>query len=168
VECCAKGTSAIVAGVASVGWRDPRQAVRLKGALVPRGDRQLADEAARWRAQGWTYKQIAEEWQQQHGFNARVAFRLAHGLTQQGVADRWNERWPSDTDSPKTAKHLAYWEAWPDASGRTPSLDTLNRLACIYQCSAGDLLGGEDHSGLDPNSPRGEHARAGVACPSHT
>ncbi|MGH3569791.1 MAG: hypothetical protein ACRDRH_28025, partial [Pseudonocardia sp.] len=34
-------------------------------------------------------------------------------------------------------------------SGRRPSLDTLNKLAFLYQCSAGELLDGQDHSHLD-------------------
>ncbi|MBV1854552.1 NUDIX domain-containing protein [Catellatospora sp. NEAU-YM18] len=88
--------------------------------------------------------------------------RLAHGLTQAEVASRWNDLWPDPV--PKTAKHISYWEIWPEAGGRAPSLDTLNRLALIYQCSAGDLLGGEDHTYLDsaasaalapPSTPRG-------------
>lgn len=74
--------------------------------------------------------------------------RLAHGMTQADVAARWNELWPEPV--PRTAKQISYWEIWPAAGGRTPSLETLNRLAMIYQCRAGDLLGGEDHSSLDP------------------
>lgn len=73
--------------------------------------------------------------------------RLAHGLTQAQVADRWNDLWPETT--PKTAKHISYWEIWPETGGRAPSLDTLNRLAMLYHCRAGDLLGGEDHTYLD-------------------
>jgi tetratricopeptide (TPR) repeat protein len=104
------------------------------------------------RAQGWTTKQIAVEWQDAHRFNARAAFRLANGLTQQDVADRWNEQWPSVADTPKTAKHIAYWEAWPSPSGRAPSLETLNRLAFIYRCSAADLLAGADYTDYTDDS----------------
>ena len=100
------------------------------------------------RAAGWSYGQIAAEWRQRHGFNSRVAFRLAHGLTQSEVAQRWNEQWP-DPQSPKTAKQISYWEIWPAPGGRCPSLDTLNRLAYLYRCSAGELLGGADYSHLD-------------------
>jgi hypothetical protein len=102
------------------------------------------------RAQGWTYRDIANRFRAERNVNSRVAFRLAHGLTQQGVADRWNELWPCDDgETPITYKHISYWEAWPTKSGRTPSLKTLNRLARIYCCRANDLLDGEDYSQLD-------------------
>jgi len=105
-------------------------------------------EAEQLRAAGWTYRRIAAEWRQRYGFNSRVAFRLAHGLTQADVASRWNEQWP-DPDSPKTAKQISYWEIWPAPGGRCPSVDTLNRLAYLYRCSAGELLDGKDYSHLD-------------------
>jgi hypothetical protein len=133
---------------------------------MPRRGRELAEEAARLRSRGWTYKQIAARWQEQHGFNPRVAFRHACGLTQQQVADRWNERWPSDNDSPKTGKHLAYWEAWPGETGRAPSLETLNRLAFIYQCSTADLLESEDYSYLDTASGGIDESQAAAVEPA--
>lgn len=74
--------------------------------------------------------------------NSRVAYRHAHGLTQQQVAEQWNDLWPSD--KPLTHKQVSYWEAWPLSSGRPPSIDDLNRLARIYQCSAAELLDGAD------------------------
>jgi hypothetical protein len=120
---------------------------------VPRHARRLSREVAALRAQGWTTKQIAVEWQGAYSFNARVAFRLANDLTQQDVADRWNEQWPSEVDAPKTAKHIAYWEAWPNPSGRTPSLETLDRLAFIYRCSIADLLDGGDYTDGSVNAP---------------
>jgi len=120
--------------------------------VVPRSARSFKQEADALRAQGWTYRQIAADWVRRYGVNSRVAFRLAHGLTQADVALRWNDEWP-DEESPKTAKHISYWEAWPAPSGRTPSLDTLNKLAFLYECAAGDLLDGEDHSDRDRATP---------------
>jgi hypothetical protein len=115
---------------------------------------ELAGLREQLRAQGWTYRDIAARFRLERNVNSRVAFRLAHGLTQQGVADRWNELWPSDdAETPITYKHISYWEAWPTKSGRTPSLKTLNRLARIYCCRANDLLDGEDYSGLDSAFP---------------
>jgi transcriptional regulator with XRE-family HTH domain len=105
-------------------------------------------------------------WQEQHGFNPRVAFRHARGLTQQQVADRWNERWPSDKDAPKTGKHLAYWEAWPGETGRAPSVETLNRLAFIYQCGAADLLEGENYSHLDTAIGGSDESQAAAVEPA--
>lgn len=116
-----------------------------------RSARSYRQEARRLREDGWTYQRIAAGWVQRYGFNPRVASRLAHGLTQAEVADKWNALWP-DLHSPKTAKHISYWEIWPAPGGRAPSLDTLNRLALIFQCHADDLLGGEDYTHLDPAS----------------
>src|SRR5215211_2103448 len=116
---------------------------------MARNARSYQAEAEQLRARGWTYKQIVVEWKRRYGFNSRVAFRLAHGLTQVEVARLWNERWP-DPQYPKSAKQFSYWETWPNPGGRMPSVDTLNRLACLYYCSAGDLLDGEDYSHLDP------------------
>ena len=100
------------------------------------------------RAQGATYREIARVIAARMRVNSRVAFRYAHGLTQQQVADRWNELWPS-AEQPMTAKQISYWETWPSPTGRAPSPETLNRLARIYLCRAADLLDGEDYSGLD-------------------
>jgi len=117
---------------------------------MARTARALRAEALQLRQSGWTFSAIAKDWSARHGLNPRVAMRLAHGLTQAQVAERWNDLWPDPI--PKTAKHISYWEIWPEPGGRAPSLDTLNHLAMIYQCSAGDLLGGEDHTDLDPAS----------------
>lgn len=62
--------------------------------------------------------------------------RLAAGLTQQEVADRWSAVWPDD---PKSAKRVHYWET----GAATPSLPTLRRLARILGCRVGDLIDDE-------------------------
>jgi transcriptional regulator with XRE-family HTH domain len=116
----------------------------------PSQKEELAEVRDELRALGWTYRDIADRLRCERKVNSRVAFRLAHGLTQQEVADRWNELWPCDDgETPITYKHISYWEAWPTKSGRTPSLKTLNRLARIYCCRANDLLDGEDYSDFD-------------------
>lgn len=131
---------------------------------MARSARSLREEAERLRRAGWSYQRIAAEWAQRDRLNPRVAFRLAHGLTQAEVAERWNSLWPDPV--PRTAKHISYWEVWPASGGRTPSLETLNRLAMIYQCAAGDLLGGEDYTHLDP-ATAAHAASASQAATSH-
>jgi 8-oxo-dGTP diphosphatase len=131
---------------------------------MARSARNLREEAERLRRDGWSYQQIAADWRQRHHLNPRVAFRLAHGLTQAEVAHRWNGLWAEPV--PRTAKHISYWEVWPAPGGRAPSLETLNRLAMIYQCAAGDLLGGEDYTHLDP-ATAAHAASATEAATSH-
>lgn len=60
--------------------------------------------------------------------------RMARGMTQQEVADRWCAEFP---DEPKTAKYIACWEA----GTRAASVPTLRRLAGIYRCTVAELLG---------------------------
>ncbi len=109
----------------------------------------VAQLSAELRGQNRTYREIAERIRREHRVNTRVAFRMAHGLTQAQVAERWNVQWP-DAEAPKTDKQISYWEAWPAPSGRAPSPETLNRLAFLYRCNAGELLDGDDYSHLDP------------------
>src|ERR1035438_6420813 len=54
------------------------------------------------------------------------------GWIQREAAEAWNARWP---DEPKTFKNFSYWEVWPSGTGHAPSLDTLARLAELYECS---------------------------------
>jgi hypothetical protein len=48
-------------------------------------------------------------------------------------------------------KQISYWET----GERQPGRDSLNKLAFLYRCSAGVLLGGEDYSHLDPAAHNG-------------
>ncbi|GII56057.1 hypothetical protein Pth03_44460 [Planotetraspora thailandica] len=79
------------------------------------------------------------------GVNMRVAFRLALGLTQDGIADLYNQLWPSD--KPKTGKYISYWERWDgpgspaSPNAREPSYTDIIRLAQIYRCLIDDLIG---------------------------
>jgi hypothetical protein len=127
----------------------------------PRGhQKDLTQLRQELRAQGWTYVQIAGHIREIEHVNSRVAFRLAHGMTQQAVADRWNELFPSeDGTSMMTAKQISYWETWPQ-SGRKPDIEALNHLARIYCCQTADLLDGEDYRHLD------EAARQEIARPT--
>jgi hypothetical protein len=104
--------------------------------------------AAALRAAGKTWGEVAAAFRDEYAVNARVALRLAHGWSQGDAADRWNERWPDDM---KTFKNISYWERWPAASGYTPSLDVLTKLAELYDCHVAELLAdGIDHRERDP------------------
>lgn len=111
---------------------------------------EIAARSRELRRQGWSWRQIAAQIAQQERVNARVAFRLAHGLSQQAVADRWNELFlGEDGEKPLTGKQISYWETWPQ-SGREPSLTALDRLARIYQCDVKDLLDSTDYGQPNP------------------
>lgn len=69
------------------------------------------------------------------GLSARKAIRLVRGWTQEEAAAEWARRF----GEPKAAKQFSYWENWPH-SGHPPSLDKLDRLAQLYECSSADLL----------------------------
>jgi transcriptional regulator with XRE-family HTH domain len=101
------------------------------------------------RRQGKTWAQIAARVAADEHVAMRVAFRLAHGLSQREVAARWCEEFPAETGTASMSeKIISYWETWPQ-SGYEPSLKSLKRLARIYQCNVGDLIDNGDFSHLD-------------------
>ncbi len=100
--------------------------------------RQQARLAAALRSAGKTWVEAAEIFQTRFRLNPRVALRSVRGWSQAQAAEEWNRRWPNE---PKTFKTFSYWEIWPGKGGYSPSQDNLVRLAEIYECSVGDLLG---------------------------
>jgi hypothetical protein len=129
----------------------------------------LRVQSVRRRESGWSYRRIARDLQHRHRLNALLAFRLAHGWTQEEAARRWNERWSGESP-PKTGKNFSYWEAWPARGGRAPSHKTLLRLAELYLCRPGDLVDGEDFgardTGSDEGGPGAAGEHAGAAAPA--
>jgi tetratricopeptide (TPR) repeat protein len=105
----------------------------------PRSVRQAqAQHATQLRAIGRTWAEIGAAFQIAYRVNPRVALRQAHGWSQPQAAEEWTKIWPDD---PKTFKNFSYWEQWPGKTGHAPSLETLDRLARLYQCKLTDLLG---------------------------
>jgi tetratricopeptide (TPR) repeat protein/transcriptional regulator with XRE-family HTH domain len=114
------------------------------------------------RRQGQTWTQIAARIAADEHVAMRVAFRLAHGLSQREVAARWCEEFPAETGTASMSdKIISYWETWPQ-SGYEPSLKSLKRLARIYQCNVGDLVDNGDFRYLD-TATRHTKVRPGMA-----
>jgi transcriptional regulator with XRE-family HTH domain/tetratricopeptide (TPR) repeat protein len=106
------------------------------------------------RRQGQTWAQIAARIAADEHVTMRVAFRLAHGLSQREVAALWCEEFPTEAGTASMSdKTISYWESWPQ-SGYEPSLKSLKRLARIYQCNVGDLIDNGDFSYLDTATRR--------------
>lgn len=99
------------------------------------------------RERGLTWEQIADVWEIDYpNINPRVAFRWAHDLTHQQVAERWNLL---DPGLPTMTKSRIYeFEAWPQR-GRRPSPQTLRMLARIFQTTARRLLTADEYARFD-------------------
>lgn len=138
-------------GKVVVGASPPRKG----GGAVAERARSLKQEqaylVAELRQQGKSWVDVAAAVAARYKVNMRVAFRLAHTWSQRQAADAWNALWP---DEPKTFKSFSYWELWPGDTGHAPSLDTLSRLAELYECSVADLLADyADYRHLDTAHP---------------
>lgn len=127
----------------------------------PRSIRQAqAMQAAHMRSQGRSWAEIGAAFQVAYRVNPRVALRQAHGWSQPQAAERWTELWPDD---PKTFKNFSYWEQWPGQTGHSPSLDTLDRLARLYECKITDLLTDCQDYGAKPAPVAGLQVRERAA-----
>ncbi|MFI6451557.1 hypothetical protein ACIBF6_08370 [Streptosporangium amethystogenes] len=116
----------------------------------PRSLKQQMDAlTVQLRERGWTWGQIAADYQVRFKLNPLHGFREAHRYTQSKVVQLWNLRWP---DEALSERRLGAWEAWPSVTGNEPPISGLERLARIYQCRAGDLVDGEDHGRGDDHA----------------
>ncbi|HVB41629.1 MAG TPA: hypothetical protein VNF47_02830 [Streptosporangiaceae bacterium] len=109
--------------------------------------------SAQLRRQGRSWAEVGAVFEVAYRVNPRVAMRQAHGWSQPQAAERWTALWPED---PKTFKNFSYWEQWPGQTGHAPSLDTLDRLARMYECRIIDLLTDCADYGARP-APRPAH-----------
>jgi len=79
-----------------------------------------------------SYGKIIVTWCRQHGISPLTA-AAAHGLTQQQVADQWNEFWPNP-ERPKSHKQISYWEAESDNQAGTHSTSSPSSTAVAPAC----------------------------------
>lgn len=110
-------------------------------AIAGRAPSTRAEQARLSRAmrnQGCSWRQIADELAQRWDLSHLQAFRLAHGMSQEQAAERYNARW--QPPRPLTGKHISYWEMWPAQTGKQPPLNKLRMLAEVYECTLSDLL----------------------------
>ena len=133
----------------------------------PRSVKQIqARLAAQMRAEGQSWADIGAEIRRRWNVNARVALRQARGWTQPEAAEAWNRRWPED---PKSFKNFSYWEAWPSATGYAPSLEVLDRMAQLYECSIADLVSDfDDYGAKDPQGEKKAPEALPPARPAHS
>jgi hypothetical protein len=117
------------------------------------------------RAEGLAWAHIARRFMEDKEAGRLVAMRWAHGWSQWDVASRWNALWPPKGGTAGiNDKHISNWENWapgnPYEYTVEPSLQTLRRLARIYECDVADLAEDLSYSHLDEaarNGDRPEH-----------
>ena len=111
------------------------------------------------RAMGLGYQEIAAELARRYRFRPRAAWREAYGWSLKEAATRINAHSGEIGLDPggiaaMTAAHLCEHENWPgpgpQSSGRRPSPYLLALLACVYDCTAADLIDLADREQLPP------------------
>ena len=105
------------------------------------------------------HREIAAEFARRYRLRPRAAWREAHGWSLREAAAQINAYTgtvgldPGGISS-MTAPHLCEHENWPgpgpQPSGRRPSPYLLALLACVYGCTAGDLIDLADREQLPP------------------
>lgn len=99
------------------------------------------------RQRGLSWEQIADMWEVDYPeVNPRIAFRWAHELTHQEVAERWNSLDPGEPTM--SGSRIREFEVWPKR-GRAPSPQALMMLAQIYGTTAHRLLNDKEYALYD-------------------
>ena len=111
------------------------------------------------RGLGLGHREIAAEFARRYRLRPRAAWREAHGWSLREAAAQINAYTgtvgldPGGVSS-MTAPHLCEHENWPgpgpQPSGRRPSPYLLALLACVYGCTAADLIDLADREQLSP------------------
>lgn len=89
-----------------------------------------------------TYDQIATAMVEEFQDRRRVAWRNAHGWTQEHVADQFN-CFVGDPNRSMTGQRISDFERWPLTEGRKPVPETLAILAELYGTNLLELV--DDH-----------------------
>jgi tetratricopeptide (TPR) repeat protein len=120
---------------------------------TPPKRQQRAIRSHHLRARGLSWEHIAAVWETDYpGVSPRIAYRWAHNLSHQEVADRWNALDAGDATMVKA--RIYQFENWP-VQGRRPSVAALYALARVYQAMARALLTPAEYA-LYPQQERAE------------
>ncbi|HEV2781771.1 MAG TPA: hypothetical protein VGX25_20490 [Actinophytocola sp.] len=118
------------------------------------------------REQGFTTEQIAMAMLSKWHYRPRQAWRYANDLTQDEVAQRYNQL-IDDPGAPMSSKRIADYEAWP-FGGAKPTLTVLRNLATVFGTVEWKLVDFDDLDWLNSHEraalkPPGEDEPAGEA-----
>jgi len=86
-------------------------------------------------AGGSSIEQIAAEIARRFRERPRAAFRYAHGMTQQQVADAYNAFADVTGRAAMTARRISAFECWPAENVERPSVHVLDVLARVFGTS---------------------------------
>lgn len=103
-------------------------------------------------ARGCPPQLIARELQRQYRLRPRVAFREAHGWSQDELARRYDavaglggDAWPAPATM--TGTRIGDYERWP-LGGRRPSLYVVTTLAQVFNTTLDQLVDAADLAGM--------------------
>jgi hypothetical protein len=105
-------------------------------------------------AAGSSIEQIAAEIGRRFRERPRAAFRYAHGMTQQDVADAYNALADVTGRAAMTAKRISAFECWPSGNVERPSVYVLDVLARVFATSMHNLLDKQDYDHLPEKDRR--------------
>ncbi len=115
----------------------------------------------RWRRLGWTFDRIAAEYQRRYQVGPLTAYRWAHRMTLQAVAEEWNQL-AVQSEHVMVLQTVSDWER----GVREAPVSALNRLARIFRTTTAALIEGVDYRHLDPARTEPPAAAAGLYVPT--
>src|SRR6266542_4194555 len=116
---------------------------------------------ARWRRLGWTFDRIAGEYQRRYQVGPLTAYRWAHRMTLQAVAEQWNQL-AVQSEHVMVLQTVSDWER----GVREAPVSALNRLARIFRTTTAALIEGVDYRHLDTARSEVPAASSGLYVPT--